>query len=163
VISLSDKRGSQSRHAFWNVTCSCGAKLVRSSNTLVQGRTRSCGCLQKEETRAKHLLPPYMSLYRVLVRTAKQRDHMLELSYDDFVAYTKISRCHYCFALINWCKENRAHNKGGYAYNLDRKDSRKGYTDENCVVCCGRCNRGKSNLFSYEEWRAMTEIFRRSE
>ena len=38
------------------------------------------------------------------------------------------------------------------AYNLDRKDSIKGYTKENCVVCCKRCNRAKSNLFSYEEW-----------
>jgi hypothetical protein len=28
-------------------------------------------------------------------------------------------------------------------YNLDRLNSDKGYTKENCVVCCGACNRMK--------------------
>jgi hypothetical protein len=26
---------------------------------------------------------------------------------------------------------------------------------DNCVVCCGRCNKSKSNTFSYEEWLAV--------
>lgn len=37
---------------------------------------------------------------------------------------------------------------------------RKGYTKKNCVLCCKRCNGGKSNLFNYQEWRNMTKYFR---
>src|SRR5208337_5284248 len=79
----------------------------------------------------------------------------------DFVTYTYTKACHYCYAPIYWCRENRMHTRGGSSYYLDRTNSALGYSKENCVVCCTRCNRGKSDLFTYDEWWAMTEVFRR--
>lgn len=43
-------------------------------------------------------------------------------------------------------------DKNGGAYYLDRKNNDRGYEKGNLVVCCTRCNRGKSDQFSYEEW-----------
>jgi 5-methylcytosine-specific restriction endonuclease McrA len=34
---------------------------------------------------------------------------------------------------------------------IDRKDNEKGYTEENCVPCCKRCNGIKGEWLSYEE------------
>jgi hypothetical protein len=36
---------------------------------------------------------------------------------------------------------------GDLAYNgIDRVDNKKGYTEENCVSCCGLCNRMKMKM-----------------
>jgi hypothetical protein len=67
--------------------------------------------------------------------------------------------CHYCHAPVYWAKVNKTGKPFGY--NLDRKDSAEGYTNQNCVICCHRCNRGKNNLFTYDEWFAMTSMFRK--
>ena len=46
------------------------------------------------------------------------------------------------------------------SYFLDRKDNAQGYSVENCVPCCTRCNRGKGAAFSYEEWKEMTSCLK---
>ena len=39
-------------------------------------------------------------------------------------------------------------------YNgVDRKDSAAGYTEDNCVPCCGECNKAKHNT-PYLQWMA---------
>jgi len=43
---------------------------------------------------------------------------------------------------------------------LDRKDNLKGYTLSNVVPCCLRCNRIKSNLFTFEEMVALAVFLR---
>lgn len=77
------------------------------------------------------------------------------MSFEDFVQMTQTTECHYCAENILW----EPHNNG--AYNLDRKDNTVGYTKENVVVCCGRCNRGKGFHFTYEEWVCMTVALRK--
>lgn len=48
-----DKKGS----FFWNCLCKCGNKVCVSGSNLTSGKTKSCGCLQKElsSIRAKKL------------------------------------------------------------------------------------------------------------
>jgi hypothetical protein len=70
-----------------------------------------------------------------------------------------VLRCHYCWADIQWVSHNQ--HGGSLRYNLDRADNKYGYTLKNCVVCCPRCNQGKSNSFTYDEWWKMTECFRK--
>jgi hypothetical protein len=38
----------------------------------------------------------------------------------------------------------------GYGYNLDRVDNTKGYSKNNCTVCCKVCNRMKYTLSSVD-------------
>jgi hypothetical protein len=78
--------------------------------------------------------------------------HAIDLSYEDFLVYTKTTTCHYCGEFIDW--ENNVR------YNLDRKDNEKGYSKENCVVCCKFCNWLKGNKFTYEEFILLVPALR---
>lgn len=136
--------------AYWNCVCDCGNFTEARGRALKVGHKKSCGCLVK--------LDPYKSLYNFFCKTAKYRGIENELTFEDFIEYTKIGICHYCEAPIMWTDYNINRNSG--AYNLDRKDNSIGYNKDNCVVCCERCNKGKGNGFSYDEWYKMTQIFR---
>ena len=60
--------------------------------------------------------------------------------------------CHYC-GLEPKQRINSRYITGPFIYHgIARKDNLVGYTEENCVPCCGRCNTLKSNL-SYDEFR----------
>lgn len=38
------------RHYFWDCLCECGNKIVVRAGSLKNGRTKSCGCYQRERT-----------------------------------------------------------------------------------------------------------------
>jgi hypothetical protein len=118
---------------------------------LFTGNSTSCGC--------NHTKRPYESLYNCyIVNRAAKRNVSSSLTYEEFLEFTKQNACHYCGATVKW--QAFSIGKKGSAYNLDRKDNNSGYTKENCVVCCKRCNRGKWNVFTYDEWYKMTKCFR---
>ncbi len=127
--------------------CSCGKTTEVSAHNLITGGVISCGCALHGCNRRK----PYEWLHNRLISVAKLRGLSCTITYAEFVKFCAIKTCHYCDAKIPWSEYNRGVGYSG-AYSLDRKDSETGYTFENCVVCCTRCNRSKSNSFSYEEW-----------
>lgn len=49
ILSLAEKRGNK---LHWNCKCTCGVSCVVSAQMLSSERTRSCGCLIRETTRA---------------------------------------------------------------------------------------------------------------
>jgi hypothetical protein len=165
VLHLTARRNGGHRGVIWLCLCDCGQTKPVPSNSLRGGHTKSCGCWQKESARTKHLLRPYESYYNFLVSVQKHRRKQIPviLTYEEFVSLLQTKRCHYCWTPLSWEVCNRNRVKGGSSYKLDRKDSNKGYTNDNCVVCCGRCNRGKCDLFTYDEWRAMTAVCRNGE
>jgi len=67
------------------------------------------------------------------IKGAKKRDISFELTLEQFGDMVK-KPCHYC----NYIKE-------GEANGIDRVDNDKGYHLDNCVACCGICNRMKLN------------------
>ena len=149
VIDKADRpiTNSPSKPLYWKCRCECGNERIIVSHNLRCGRTTNCGC--------KNTLPDFQRLYNVFILTNKDRVSC-DISFHEFLEYTTISKCHYCHSPIKWSN----HGKGN-AYNLDRKDNTKGYSNSNCVVCCARCNFGKGNRFTYDEWFGMTEYFRR--
>ena len=40
--------GSKNRHSRWLCKCSCGETIVTTSDNLLSGGTKSCGCIKKE-------------------------------------------------------------------------------------------------------------------
>jgi hypothetical protein len=84
----------------------------------------------------------------------------VSLTYDEFVSFTKETKCHYCWAPITWYEFNAGRAGRSQAYNLDRKNSLLGYEKDNLVVCCTACNFAKGNLYDHRTWFAMTTIFR---
>lgn len=101
---------------------------------------------------------PYESLYRRLERKARNRGIICNLSYEEFVEFTKIKKCHYCLQDIVFSEYNIT--KNGYSCNLDRKNNDGPYSKDNCVVCCKKCNFGKGSRHSYTSWMTITEQYR---
>lgn len=133
--------------------CVCGTMRKRWRTNLVQGKNCGCGCMPWNV-----LTKPYEALYRVFYREAVRSNRLDALSYKDFLAFTAFTECHYCGEVLKWAKHSTG--KNGNRYNLDRKDNSLGYFKENCVVCCARCNRAKSNHFAYEEWVQIGALIR---
>lgn len=89
-------------------------------------------------TRKKPVRPEYSRLMSVKSRAAKKG---IEVDItEDFVKYVIEPPCVYC----------GANNK---LSELDRKDSTEGYTPNNIVPACRRCNTIKNNVVTYEEMR----------
>lgn len=74
-------------------------------------------------------------------RKAIKRGLTWNLSLDDFEVLIK-NNCCYC---------GRELNKDATGSTLDRKNNRLGYSLENVVPCCPRCNSVKMDYFTYEE------------
>jgi len=168
ALEPTDKRDSNGS-VIWKCVCTCGTKVEVSSwalndNSDVISKTQSCGCLNREHCAAvgrSQRKRPYEHTYLTLKRAAAFRKRTISLTFEEFLEFTYVRECHYCGAPITWTEYST--NKGGrhnQAYNLDRKDSVLGYTKDNCVVCCARCNYGKSDRFTYEEWVDMTSVLR---
>lgn len=71
------------------------------------------------------------------------------LSYEEFICLCQIPYCHYCSKLLNRAEFKR--DNGSLSVLLDRKDSGKDYTFDNCVPCCPDCNFTKNEHISYDE------------
>jgi hypothetical protein len=149
VLSLHG-RGAD-RHPTWLCRCVCGVERVVSGGNLRAGGSLGCGC-----TKRGLRLRPYEALYNSIEPASKGRP--VALSFEEFLTFIIIGQCHYCGAEVRWSEHHITRN--GSAYNLDRKDNSIGYTKENCVVCCPRCNRSKSDHFTYAEWVQIGALIR---
>lgn len=125
--------------------CDCGNEKIVPRGRLICNGTRSCGCFRGERVRTKH--PPYYWIYTRIVRNSDERHQPCLLPFEEFLAFTKINKCHYCGSLVQWYPYHHL----PIVYHLDRKDSDFGYSKNNCVVCCSLCNAVKGITLSYEE------------
>ncbi len=150
--------GNSRSSSFWNCTCDCGKLCTPAQIDLVLKQTTSCGCYRDEMIRRKRKRP-FENLYNKLVHGAKKRNIIIDLSYEQFVKLTENECCHYCGNKVTWSKYFSKSNTR-LATNIDRKDNALGYTFDNCVVCCTRCNRSKSNHFTYDEWKQLGEVIK---
>jgi hypothetical protein len=79
-------------------------------------------------------------------RHAKARGYEFNLTIDQVKDIIFLS-CYYCGRSRQNIKKTRHSLMGGLSYNgIDRKDNDLDYTIENCVPCCGQCNKAKGNL-----------------
>lgn len=145
--------------AYWLCKCECGTERIISGGNLKGGKSKSCGCLQKQIVFEKNSLPIGESsglnvLYKNYINSANARHLVFCLSKDDFEKLTK-QNCRYCGIEPRQIKKPTNGNVGIYIYNgIDRIDSKKGYTVDNCVPCCGNCNYAKKRMTEeeFKEW-----------
>lgn len=156
IVLGEDESRSNARFTFWVVQCSCEAHTIKSvaHYSLIDGKTRSCGCQMYKVGQA---LPVGIGAFNGLYRKYQSRmKNDFTLSQEDFRILTQ-GVCHYCGtkpAYVYQCKSKRGRSNGVYVYNgIDRIDSTKGYTIENCVSCCGVCNFAKRDM-SYADFIA---------
>lgn len=139
----------------WRVKCQCGREFdCGDSNYKPLWWGPCASCTQKKPCLMRRKRP-FEWRYNA---AAKRTKHAFLISYDEFFEFTKILECHYCGDRINWGLPFGKNRPSGL--NLDRKDSNKPYIQGNLVVACRRCNYGKNNFFTYDEWVKIGNLIR---
>jgi hypothetical protein len=128
--------------------CDCGATCLKRPIDVINGHVKSCGCAKvaaAQRAGYKRTLPYGVSALRQLFSAYKKcaarrkKDIAFALTLEQFAALTK-GNCQYCGREPAQVYLPQYAN-GGYVYNgIDRVDSDKGYTPDNCVSCCKACN-----------------------
>jgi hypothetical protein len=144
--------GIVNERSAWEVECQCGVRKIVSDRHLKEG-TKSCGCLNREIVRIRMSHPEGEAARREVwmryKRGAQERGLSWDLSFPDFRTLVT-DNCHYCGALPS----NRMGDgyNGDFLYNgIDRKKNGEGYTQNNVVSSCRRCNFAKHTM-DYEEF-----------
>jgi hypothetical protein len=144
----------------WRAQCDCGNLFTCLTQDLTRSAAHNTGCrlCVHKGPRPHKRKRPYEAVYNNFIQRAK---HPVSITYEQYAAIAaEKPDCHYCGAVIPWADHNA--NKRGLqgGSNLDRKDNSRGYEADNVVPCCRRCNYGKNNFFSYDEWVQIGALIR---
>jgi hypothetical protein len=149
--------------AFYLCECDCGFVRTLASHDLRHGKTTQCfACANRQKLKLavparkgklkynqKSLEPAIKTLFSGYIGSAKRRDFIFDLSYEQFIDITSMN-CHYCG--IEPSQVHKYRTYPSYRYNgIDRVDSQIGYISSNCVPCCKICNYAKMDM-PYREW-----------
>ena len=141
-FSHSDKRGRK----WYNSLCLCGNEKIIMGSAMVSGNTKSCGCMTSKFHKEHHLLPDNLGVKRHIIlqykRHAFRRNLCFDISEKDFISLI-VKECFYCGLPPSNLKKTKNYKQGLLYSGIDRIDSSKGYTKENCVSCCENCNKAK--------------------
>lgn len=147
-LTVLEDVGNLGTGSAFRCACDCGKECVVAGGHIVRkkGMTRSCGCSLVEFNIAKRVTDS--GCRRVFNRyscEAERRGIPWLLTLDQFKAITS-SPCFYTGIFPAQLKKGRIPTEN-YLYNgIDRLDNSGPYSVENCVPCCGRVNKMKSNL-----------------
>ena len=148
-------------NALWHVRCDCGNEYTCLHQSLTMYNNCSKCSPKLKALRPHRRKRPFEALYNGWKgRLDKLRNHLVFITYEDFLMFTPIRECHYCGAEIQWTEYRQKGLRQSSATNLDRKDNDLPYTTDNIVVCCARCNRAKNTHFTYEEWKRVGAVIR---
>jgi HNH endonuclease len=134
----------------WLCRCSCGETRTISTEHLKSGKRTGCNSCNNG-----NIGRPFEGRYNTLKTQAKGRTEV-ELSYEEYLFFVG-NLCRYCDAGLEWSP----HGSIKSGHHLDRKDNSKGYSIENCVACCGECNRIKSNRYTYEQMLELGKVLKK--
>lgn len=151
------------RSIVWLWKCDCGKDVEAVASDIKRGHKKSCGCLQPESARERTSKPKGQAAFNTLLFSYKQnarlRGFEFFLTDDEFANLTK-QPCFYCGKPPSQIF-HRTNMNGSYTYSgVDRINNSIGYTTDNCVPCCGKCNHMKGT-FDYEEFMlTVIEIYK---
>lgn len=132
--------------------CDCKKEIIVYGKAVLTGNTKSCGCYKKKvafnnlENSMNVTLKWEEILYNRHISHCKGRKIENFLNLQEFTNYLK-KDCYYCKdSPSNICKyKQNTFNFYSEYQGIDRVDSNKGYSVDNCVPCCRHCNWGKYN------------------
>jgi hypothetical protein len=125
-------QGRYQNRALWLCQCDCGNTTIVRSCHLVNGRTKSCGCLQREltvallTTHGQTGTPTYRAWLAMLQRCCNPKNK----------AYRHYGGRGVGIDDPNWFSYQRFFDEMGEkppGAHLHRKDNDKGYSRDNCV------------------------------
>lgn len=175
VLERVENLGNQTAY---KCKCDCGNECVVRGTPLAKGKVKSCGCYNIDMVRSKFNPEQtfWNEIFAKMIWGAKKRGLSFELTLEQ-VKQLCLQPCHYCGTrpqedkiLFNkrklGAKNFKQEDYQRYLFKrngIDRIDSSKGYTIENCIPCCKICNKAKLD-YSYEyfmKWVEQLVKFRR--
>lgn len=156
AIKIEIVKATKCSYRLYYFNCSSCYNEIKTRATYLKTHSGLCiSCSAKitiKTAQIKNRLRPYEAKYNIL----KQKCPETDLTYDDYLEFTKIPNCHYCEKTMNW-EPYQTNNMGFW---LDRMDNNIGHLKGNLVVCCGDCNRTKRDLFSYNEFMLLAPVLK---
>jgi len=143
---------------YWKCLCVCGKITKASTSSLNAHKVRSCGCLRNERiskwAKDRAALDNTYGLHKLYgnyQRDAIKRGYCFELTLIEFSMLLQ-DNCFYCNSSPkNRLKHPTAKYIDDFIYNgIDRKDNKSGYTHNNVVSCCAKCNKAKGIMTMHE-------------
>lgn len=147
---LVSSRVRRNRTTFYKCKCDCGNHTEVTHTNLISGGTSSCGCLIVE-TRGSERKPLKEVVSKAILnfykRNAKNRNIEWLLPNKNFIELIN-GNCFYCGNnLSNLFTWRYKYEVATLPFNgIDRVDNTIGYTPENCVTSCKRCNQAKNDM-----------------
>jgi hypothetical protein len=155
LVVIKESKNKYKKEIQWICKCDCGKIIDVPSSFLRRGTKTKCGTdcpkfgvIEKEAS--------FNVMLQGMIKGAKRRGQIWKLSRDDVRSLTS-DDCFYCGHSPSQKPSTQTKLNGDYIYNgIDRVDNSVGYTIENCVPCCWKCNRAKGTL-SYKDFMQMIE------
>ena len=147
------------RHGqWWLCKCDCGNTKKIMGVSLRTGKSKSCGCGNKATQFQRNGRTEINILYYGYKRSAGERNLIFDINFETFSKLVK-QNCFYCnsspYQTLNYYKWTQ-----GFIYNgIDRIDSSKGYTPDNCVPSCPKCNYAKRSLSIRVFYKWIEELY----
>lgn len=133
-------------YTSWNCLCDCGKEFQLASGDINPSKTKSCGCLKTRRKYDPKFSASFNKRYDNIVNNARYRNIPCKITREEFL-YLSGKPCFYCGL-------DDASIRG-----LDRFDNTQGYTLENVVPCCKRCNIAKNNMTVEEFMDLINSIY----
>ncbi len=153
-----EKDGKKGDYIAWKCLCYCGNTTTVSSNSLVRGLTRSCGCMQRKKPLPRPRSPS-KEKYAHLYYGAKTRAKKLGIEFSLKLGELDIPET--CPVLGIPMEKSTTGKREDGSPSLDRLDNSKGYTPDNVKVISWRANKLKNNS-SIEELEAIVDYMKRN-
>jgi hypothetical protein len=133
----------------WRCQCDCGNITIKRAYDIERGRVKSCGCLLAEIAGNLNRKPPGVSaahgVFCTYRKGASNRGYEFDLTEEEVLGLIK-KPCSYCGKEPHNERKSRFRN-GNFLYNgIDRIDNSRGYTKDNVVQCCRKCNEAKKAM-----------------
>lgn len=138
---------------FWLCKCECGKEFYSNANRLDAKALVTCGCGSKSKFGSNAI----GAVWCVYKRNAKTRNLEFTLSFGQFMEIIQ-SPCRYCGEALTSLRKTDWNTPNFNYTGIDRVDSHKGYTPDNCVPCCAVCNWMKRDMPVEEFYRKITRI-----
>lgn len=149
VLNRDEKDKNKSGYKYL-CKCECGNISSVRGDGLKRGSVKSCGCYHAQRASETHIKDDLEMLYNRLMSSyksnARRRDLNFDLTKSQFIVLVK-QDCYYCGSEpkeLQWSIVRSKEHVNG----VDRIDSSKGYSLENCRSCCSICNWMKNTMSS---------------
>lgn len=149
------------RRSMYKCQCNCGNFCEVNQSCLVTGNTKSCGCkkLVKHSYKGEHY-STISYVFNNYKQSAKKHNREFQLTRPEFEEFIT-SNCYYCGTKpsIKRNSYNTTDLEPFYYNGIDRKDNDKGYTIDNSVTCCMKCNFLKKDYSESEFLNLIKNIY----